>query len=519
MKTLLMVALCTASLLAGCDRSAAPAAKGGGPGSARTAEGASGRDAVVERVTNFTDVTQAFVEFPRLVAGVPSTFAIHLTRLAGHQPLAAGKVTVVVSGAGLPQSRHSTDAASRPGIFQVQVVPGEAGDIALSVEVTTPDLSAHHRLGTVTVYPDSRTAAAAPAPRVAEGVGFTMEQQWKVDFATAEVTRRPVRATIAATGFLRARPDGEAQVTAPVAGGVNVSGPFPRIGQRVAKGEILALLAPRLGGETDLASLRAEVNKSRIELDLARRERSRIEALFRDEAVPERRLLAARAAEASIGATVEAAEGRLAQYAGSGGVPLRAPVAGVIADVRIAPGGFAHEGDLLFHVVDRRVLWLDLRVPEADSARLVRPSGASFRVEGIDRSFEIVAGRSARLVAIGGAIDPTTRTLPVVFEFTLPDERLRLGMAARAQVFTGPARDALAVPASAVLDEAGVATVFVVAGGETFERRQVRVGGRDGDWVEVLEGLEPGQRVVSRGAWLVKLAGSRTGEIGHGHTH
>ena len=46
-----------------------------------------------------------------------------------------------------------------------------------------------------------------------------------------------------------------------------------------------------------------------------------------------------------------------------------------------------------------------------------------------------------------------------------------------------------------------------------------RLGRRDGDWVEVVEGLAPGQRVVSRGAYLVKLAATNTGQIGHGHAH
>jgi len=96
---------------------------------------------------------------------------------------------------------------------------------------------------------------------------------------------------------------------------------------------------------------------------------------------------------------------------------------------------------------------------------------------------------------------------------------LRIGMAAKAQVFAGAAREVVAVPASAVIDENGMATVFVMTGGESFERRQVRIGARDGDWVEVVDGLESGQRVVSRGAWLVKLASTKTGEIGHGHAH
>jgi multidrug efflux pump subunit AcrA (membrane-fusion protein) len=109
--------------------------------------------------------------------------------------------------------------------------------------------------------------------------------------------------------------------------------------------------------------------------------------------------------------------------------------------------------------------------------------------------------------------------VPVVFEFTAADRNLPIGMAVQAQVFAGGARDAVAIPASSVLDEGGMAVVFVQAGGESFERRTVRLGAREGDWVEVLDGLTPGQRVVSRGAYLVKLASTGTAQIGHGHAH
>jgi membrane fusion protein, heavy metal efflux system len=109
--------------------------------------------------------------------------------------------------------------------------------------------------------------------------------------------------------------------------------------------------------------------------------------------------------------------------------------------------------------------------------------------------------------------------VPVVFEFTAADRNLPIGMAVQAQVFAGGARDAVAIPASSVLDEGGMAVVFVQAGGESFERRTVRLGAREGDWVEVLDGLTPGSRVVSRGAYLVKLASTGTAQIGHGHAH
>lgn len=484
------------------------------------AEGDHGHGAGGEKLTHFSDHTELFVEFPRLVVGETSAFAAHLTTLTDFKALAAGKVTVRLTGGGQPDEVFSVDGASQPGIFRPEAVPRHAGERELSIEVVTEDFSVTHELGPFTVYPDRKTAEAEPAPHDDEGIGFTKEQQWKVDFATSEAVTRPIRSAVAATGVLRARPDGEAQLTAAAAGQVQGAGTFPRLGQQVKKGQLLAYLVPRLGGDTDLATLRAAANKAKVEHDLAQQELVRMEALYRDEAVPEKRVLAARAAAALARAELAAAQQRLGQVGGAGGgIPVRAPVSGTLADVRVSPGAFAQEGALLFHIADRSTLWLELRVPESDATRLASPTGAAFRVAGMDASVEIAPGRNGRLVAVGGVVDATTRTVPVVFEFTPGDLALPIGMAVQAQVFAGGARDTVAIPASSVLDEGGMSVVFVMTGGESFERRQVKLGARDGDWVEVLDGLTPGSRVVSRGAYLVKLASTGTAQIGHGHAH
>lgn len=515
MKTLALTFL-AAALLAACgDHDHAK------PGAAAAADqGGHGHAPGAEKITHFSDKTELFVEFPRLVVGEKSAFAAHLTTLADFRALAAAKVSVILSGGNVPDEMFVIDAPSQPGIFRPVAQPKQAGERELVIEVAATGYTVRHELGPVTVYADRKSADAAGGEHDDEGgIGFTKEQQWKVDFATAEVVKRPIRPAIAATGVLRARPDGEALLTAPATGQLQPAGRFPQLGQAVKKGELLAYLTPRLGGDTDFASLQAGASKTRVEFDLAERELARMESLFKDEAVPAKRVEAARAAAASARAEHQAAGQRLGQYGGGGGIPLRAPVSGLIADVRVSPGAFAPEGTLLFHIADRRALWLELRVPESEAAKLTTPSGASFRVDGIDQAFDIVAGRNGKLIAVGGAVDAQTRSVPVILEFSQPDERLRLGMAVRAQLFAGAPRDALAVPASAVLDENGIATVFVMSGGESFERRQVRLGIRDGDWVEVVEGLEPGSRVVSRGAYLVKLAAANTGQIGHGHAH
>jgi membrane fusion protein, heavy metal efflux system len=524
MNKTLIATLC-ATFLYGCGDHGHEHDKDGGHAPAATeAKMETGHGTGGEKLTHFTDRTELFVEFPRLVVGEKSAFAAHLSRLSDFRAVTAGKVSVRLSGDGKPDEVFAVDSPTQPGIFRPEALPKHAGDRELAIEVVTPEFSATHLLGPVTVYPDRKTAEADPAPHDDEGIGFTKEQQWKVDFATAEVVTRPIRAAVTATGTVRARPDGEALLTAQAAGQIQAAGSFPRLGQSVQKGQILAYLVPRLGGDTDLATLDAAARKAKVELDLAGRELARLEGLYRDEAVPEKRVLAARAAEAVARAEHEATRQRLGQQSGdfgknSGGVPIRAPVAGVLVDVRVASGAYAEAGAPLFHIADRSRLWLELRVPESDVVRLANPSGVSFRVAGDERGIEIVPGKNGRLVAVGGMVDAVTRTVPVVFEFSPGAAPLPIGMAVQAQVFVGGARDAVAIPASSVLDEGGLSVVFVQLGGESFERRQVRLGAREGDWVEVLDGLTPGSRVVSRGAYLVKLASTGTAQIGHGHAH
>ncbi|MBI5331105.1 MAG: efflux RND transporter periplasmic adaptor subunit [Betaproteobacteria bacterium] len=526
LNTLLLIA-CMAGLVACGESSTGKPAGKHAEGAAHPAEAAGhgGHGEGGEKRTHFTDRSELFVEFPRLVAGEKSAFAAHLTQLSDFKAVTAGKVSARLSGNGQPDEVFVVTAPSQPGIFRPEVTPKHAGKRMLSIEVSAPAFQAVHALGAVTVHPDRKAADAEPVAHEDEGIGFTKEQQWKVDFATAEVVTRPIRAAVNATGVLRARPEGEALLTASAAGQVHVAGAFPRLGQSVKQGQLLAYLVPRLGGETDLATLRAAVNRVQVEKGLAEQELARLETLFREEAVPEKRVLAARAALALARAELEAARQRLGQYSGAGGgVPLRAPVTGALVDVRVSPGAYAQEGALLFHIADRNRLWLELRVPESEAARLVNPGGAAFRVTGDERSVEIIPGKNGRLIAVGGVVDAATRTVPVIFEFTSQEGRqFPIGMAVQAQVFLGgapgKAREAVAIPASSVLDEGGMAVVFVQAGGESFERRTVRLGAREGDWVEVLDGLTPGSRVVSRGAYLVKLASTGTAQIGHGHAH
>ena len=92
-------------------------------------------------------------------------------------------------------------------------------------------------------------------------------------------------------------------------------------------------------------------------------------------------------------------------------------------------------------------------------------------------------------------------------------------MAAQVHVVVGDPVEAVVVPEAAIVRDGGQPVAFVQVDGEGFERRVLRLGVRDAGRVEVLAGLEPGERVVTRGAYTVRLAGSQTNAPSHGHAH
>lgn len=483
--------------------------------------------------TTFTGSSELFVEFPPLVQGEESAFAAHVTALEDFTALGSGRVTVVLSGGSAPEERFSVSEPSVAGIFRPLATPETAGERHLAVLVEGEAFNDRHDLGTVTVYSSPEKAADASSSEDSEdaggGISFLKEQQWLIDFATAPATKRRLRASLPANGRIRARPEGEARITAPITGRlVTVGDVFPRIGADVARDQVLAAIAPRVTGEADLASLDLQLEKARLHLKEAERDRNRLEGLLEEGAVPDRRVVEARHEEAEARAELAAAQSRLAQYEGTqrasageaqGRIEVRSPIAGTLLSVQTAPGAFVEEGSELFYLVDLDRVWLEVRVPEADLGQLEQVAGAAFRVDGRSDRIEVGTLEAGRLVAFGGLVDPQSRTVPLIFEVDNDDRHLRVGMFARASVFTGEATEALAIPVSAILDEDGQDVVYVQHGGESFERRTVTLGVRDGDLVEVRAGLEPTARVVTRGAYNVRLAASSSDVPAHGHAH
>jgi membrane fusion protein, heavy metal efflux system len=480
------------------------------------------------KVTDWTDKTELYMEYPPLVTGKSALFAVHLTQMADFKPVTAGRATVEFTpDAGGQPAKLTGPDPSRPGAFRVEGIPPGAGQYRWALVLEAPGLSDRHDLGAVTVFADEKAALAEAASRPAEdpaAIAYLKEQQWTNEFATAPVLEAEVRTSIRVPATVAALPGGEAIVAAPAAGRF-LADALADVGDHVTSGQALGRLEPRLAAGTDRATLAAEVAEGQAALEAAGVELARAERLLADKAVPARRVEEAKRATTVAEARLKAAEARLAQRdetlrSGGGAAAgnafvLRAPLAGRIIDVMATLGASYDEGASLFKIARTDAVELRADVPSVEASRVRGLTAVDFELPGRPDPVPL----KFRHVHDPGVLDEKTRALPLQMEVANPGGELLIGQAGTAILYTSGTKRLPAVPKAAVLMEAGRPYVFVQTGGERFARRMIDVAARDGDKVGVTSGVKTGERVVVRGSYDVQLASAAKGLPAEGHVH
>lgn len=275
------------------------------------------------------------------------------------------------------------------------------------------------------------------------------------------------------------------------------------LGQQVQAGAVLAMIeSPEVG------ELRGELERARAVMDVAGRNYEREQRLFREQITSQKELLEAegayRAARADFNSTGARLEAIGAAPGAGAAFGLRSPVRGTVVERNASPGQLVGPSSDLFTVADLRDVWISVDVYESDLPRVHQGAPATV----LPRALPGAEFRG-RVTYAGGVVDSTTHTFKVRVEVENPRDRLRPGMFAQVQIAApaaagrqGPAT----VPATAVQDLEGKPVVFV-PGQRTgeFIARTVAVGPpRRDSRVTITDGLRPGDRIVTKGAFQLK---------------
>lgn len=474
---------------------------------------------------------EVFPEIGALVVGKAADAYVHVTRLEGFEPLSEGSVHIVLSSDGGEEVFHSA-AATRPGIFTLQITPDAAGDFDLAFRIDADGLQDEIRGGRVRVGSMERPGGivVAPAPKGGDGgepMDFLKEEQWGSDFATSWVRRGELPVSV--EGLVRVRPPagGEALLSSPIDGIVRASGDWPYVGRRIARGGDLFRVVPRVAIARSLADLEAEAASLDIEATTHRQRLKRLEELLELEATSLLEVEEARHHLQILDARQAAAHRDLegARSARQGGqqdqrqtFPLAAPFDGAVAEVSTTPGATVVAGEPLARLVRTDTVWLDVALSPVDAARLASsPNIRGVVLAAPGRPAPVRLDTGLQLVSMAPEANPVTGTRSVLLE-SKSDDRLVLGTSLQGTVLLAETRPGIVVPASALVDDGGVSVVYLQLSGESFLRQEVQILERQGNQV-LVEGLEPGQRLVQRGGNAIRRSSLMSSGGGHGHVH
>lgn len=415
-----------------------------------------------------------FAAFGGLISGVLGVLLFRPRRASPHSQIAQAEVEAKPTPVDIePQQRRVRAVANSASVFVVLTA------LALA--------SAPSQLAAETPAKASITITADLPQRLPDGSLFVPKvTQRLLSIRTVMARESNAGSTIELNGLIAADPNGFGRVQAPVDGRIDAPiGGLVFIGQRVERGQVLAVLTPVVG-TADRSSYESAVGEIDTRIALAEAKLARITRI------------AGVVAQKDIDDTRTELETlktrRLAvRSAIRESVTLTAPISGTVSMSTAVPGQLANAREVLFEIVDPTRLWVEAI---AFDARLVADITAARAIE--------ATGEVLVLDFVGRGVSARQQGLPLHFSIKSPPAALVIGKPVTVLLTTKDTRQGLILPQSAVVKgQNGLSIVWTHTQAERFKPNVVRVKPIDGQRLLVDGGLAPNERVVIEGATLL----------------
>jgi cobalt-zinc-cadmium efflux system membrane fusion protein len=461
--------------------------------------------------TLYTAHTELFVEFKPLVVGSTSKFAAHFTILGKNfKPLTEAKVTVslIVGDKGI---KNSITAPSSPGIFRLALAPKTAGTGTLVFDIVTNDYTDKITIENVVVYPDDKTALAKQPEHAESGdIPYLKEQAWKVEFANMAVIKQNFNAVIKTSGQLLSAPGDEMIVTAKASGVVVFSGKNTIVGSTVNTVNSLFTIS---GADMTESNIDASVKDAKANYLKAKADYERSKLLVADKIVSERDHQQVKLQYDNA----QTAYNTVAKNYTSKGQNVLAPMSGFVKNVMVTEGQFVSSGTPLATISKNKNLLLQANVSQNNFSSLSSIRSANFKTPQNDVIYN-TADLNGKIVSYGKSASASTPFIPITFEINNTGDFIP-GSIVEVYLKSTAIPDALLIPTTSLIEEQGFFYVYVQTGGESFQKREVKLGASDGMNVQVLSGITEGERVVTKGGYQIKLSSASGALPAHGHEH
>lgn len=454
-------------------------------------------------IVGYSDSYELFGKATPLAVGEEAEIEVYITDLADFKPVEHAEAKAIFNvGSPVSVEKHIHD-----GEIHFHVTPATAGEGTLTIELNGKSISAP-----VTVYPDHEEADEAieeAEVHSSNGVAFTKEKIAKVDFATEACRTEPFGQVIRSSAQVLPSQARQQLIIAKTSGIVGVASGNVLPGSKVRAGQALYTISSK--GLAD-SNIDVRYNEAKAEYERAKGNYERMGKLTDSKVASQAEYSEAEAAYLSAKAEYD----NISANYRNGSFSASSDIDGYITEIFATNGQYVEAGQALASVSsDSRVL-LQARVQPRYRRNLENATDAVFVTEDGNFSLKQLDGR---IVSVARAASEGSPVLPVTFE--VANRGLFVpGTFVDVYIKTRSSAEAITVANEALVEEMGNFFVYKQLTPEFFEKTQVSVGTTDGVRTEIKSGLQAGDRVVSRGAILVKLAQAAGGLDAHaGHVH
>lgn len=314
------------------------------------------------------------------------------------------------------------------------------------------------------------------------------------------------RQVILASGQVLAAQGDETMIVANVAGVVSFQAPVTD-GMAVRRGTPLMVLSSRNMADGD------PVQRAKIAYETAKREYDRAKDLLESKIVSEKDFNSIREAYENARLGYEA----LARHQSDGGQVVASPMDGFIKSCLVNEGDYVQVGQPLASVTQNRKLFLRADVSERYYGYLPRIVSANFKTPYDDKVYAL-SELKGRVLSYGKAAANSSYYIPVTFEFDNRGEVIP-GSFVEIYLLSSPMSGVLALPHTALTEEQGLYFIYIQLDKDGYRKQEVTLGADNGKEVQILTGLKAGEKVVTQGAYQIRLASATNAIPAHTHEH
>ncbi|MCK9207018.1 MAG: efflux RND transporter periplasmic adaptor subunit [Salinivirgaceae bacterium] len=472
-----------------------------------------GHEAVKIQFTAYSNEFELFAEADPFVAGQPSNILSHFSHLPSFKALEKGGMTIRMTVNG-KKTTQTLNKPTRKGIFSFNLIPETSGKGRIVFDILTDTGTFQVIVPDITVFGGEEEARHAEESAVLSKTNttvFTKEQSWKIDFATGLPSKEPFGQVIKTTAQILPAPGEEMILTAKTNGIVLLTTNYVLEGDSVSKGQLLFSISGNGLAEDD-ASVRFTETKNNFEK--AASDYERMKELSKEKIVSGKELLEAKNKYDNSKAIFD----NLNENFSLKGQNVTSPMAGIVKQLFVQSGTYVEAGQPLLTITQNKTLVLHAEVSQNYIPILGSIHSANIRTLPNNQIYTLEQ-LHGKVLSYGKITNSDNYLIPVNLQIDNLGGFVAGGFV-EIYLKTLTQSQALTVLTTTLLEDQGNFFVFVQVTPELFEKREVKIGATDGVKTEILNGISAYERIVTKGAILVKLAqatGSLDAHSGHVH--